>query len=340
MMDHLYSCTYLPKGSVECLDCQKITKIGRFHASDEDCNETPSCKNRITTALSPLLDHFWPPSSPRSESGHVRKDSSNALQQENKEPTFVTSSLPSELLEFQPPNRNEHGNSHPSELYGVQILELETPTTNCELEAPSTAEARAPIHAMTMPQQKPLAQTAVNNLWVSQTIPEASSLEIFLANGAGATISPFAQQSRISSEHCAGMRFYPAADTPLLYGGSYNSNGSGFVASTSIPNSKSSSPTEQWTPSTEYSSNFDIMGTCPTTNGQQFSSVDNLPISYNFDKNTEKHTVRSAAYGAPSHTNNMDGMSFLWSPATEASYNRAQFPVVEEDLSQDMVTSD
>jgi hypothetical protein len=368
MMAHLYNtCTDLSKGTVKCLGCGKVTKIGRFHANMEDCNETPSCKNRITSALSPLLDHIWPPSSPRQDLGHVRKEASDTLHRETEKPPFELPfsfpaenqrrqslecykyqfpvqelsdhSLLPELSGFQPPNYNEHANSLPSELCGAQIMEMEATSPGFDFVALSQIEARSPAHATTKLQEIPLVQNFTTALSVSQPRSEQFSLERCLANGAGATTSPIAQHSPKPCELYTPMTFHEMADTTLLYRGGYNINQSGFVTSMSNPNSDSS-PMELWTPSTDYSSTFDVMETHRATSEQGFSSVDSSPISYNFDTGTERNTRGAAAQGASSHTNDMDGISFFWGPQTGASHNSTQFPFVENELAEDMEVAD
>lgn len=70
MMNHLYMCSQLPKGQVRCLGCGKLTKIEKYHASEEDCNDPPSCKDRITTAFS----HLRSSGSSRASHGSVENE--------------------------------------------------------------------------------------------------------------------------------------------------------------------------------------------------------------------------------------------------------------------------
>jgi hypothetical protein len=269
MMKHLYACDHLPKGRVQCLYCGRPESIGKFHATEDDCNETPlSCKSLIATALSP----FRSPSSPRhSTAGKESPHTPRQTERESDKPSY--SHLPG--VSFY---------SHLPELPENQILEIGFTPDRYELDVQSIAELPSNIYGMGYGQAR-CGQNYPFELPGPQMLSGAASVESFPAEGDfGNTLNSAVAQN---CHELSGDSYPHMADEQISYYSDRNSarRHTDLTAPISIPSSASRSAFDPLSSSTYRSSIFDNESMDSIEFEQEIATANTSPISPDINEN-------------------------------------------------------
>ncbi|EPE25735.1 hypothetical protein GLAREA_01647 [Glarea lozoyensis ATCC 20868] len=266
MMKHLYACTQLPKGRIECLYCGRPEPIGRFHATEEDCNPL-SCKSLIATALSP----FRSPLSPRNST--AGKGFPNAPQMPQS--TKTESDMPSypHLAELS-------SKLDVSELPEGQISEIGYTPGIYELDVELTAELPSNFYGMGYGRAH-YGHEYLFDLPGPRMLSDATFEQAFLAGGGtGNVLSPAAA---LNLHELPGVPVdcdcpQVIDDERTLYRNNTNSTRR-YTAPISIPSSASRSAFGPSSSSTYHSSIFDDESMDSTGFRQEIATANTSPIS-------------------------------------------------------------